>query len=289
MKKLILLLIILLFLLPGICLSSQNETKSAASPVLKVMTLNLAHGRKDGFNQILLSQSKIKSNLADIAKVLKHQDVDIVALQEADAPSWWSGDFNHVAWLAEQADYLTYIQSSHADSWFFSYGTGLLSHRAFTDSIKHTFQPSPPTLNKGFTLGQVSWQFSSDAEPLLLDIISVHLDFSRQSVREQQTAEIKKVLAERHHPMIIMGDFNSDWFAEEKVIRELTKKGDYHVYRPEAQDLGTYKSSHRLDWIILSRELEFKSLTILPEILSDHSAVMAEISIKKQNKSNTKK
>ncbi len=286
MKKFILLLTIFL-LLPGICLSNPTLSEHSASPVLKVMTLNLAHGRKDGFNQILLSQSKIKSNLTHIAKLLKNQSIDIVAVQEADAPSWWSGNFNHVAWLAEHADYLTYIQSSHARSWFFSYGTGLLSQWDFTDSIKYTFKPSPPTLNKGFTLGQISWKFSDDAEPILLDIISVHLDFSRQSVREQQTAEIKKVLAERHHPVIIMGDFNSDWFAKEKVIRELTEKGDYHVYRAEAQDLGTYKSSHRLDWIILSRELEFKSLTVLPDILSDHSAVMAEISIK--DMSRTKK
>ena len=48
--------------------SSQSDTKPNASGILKVMTLNLAHGRKDGFNQIFQSKSKIKKNLADIPK-----------------------------------------------------------------------------------------------------------------------------------------------------------------------------------------------------------------------------
>jgi len=288
MKKRMLFFNAFLFVLLSACSSNQPNTQMSAqviqpatkqhvSPVLKVMTLNLAHGRKDGFNQIFLSKSRIKTNLDDIAKVLNEHNPDIVALQEADASSWWSGNFNHVAWLAQQAEYLTYIQASHAGSWFFSYGTGLLSQCPFTETIEHTFKPSPPTLNKGFTLGQVKWRFDNKSEPILLDVISVHLDFSRKSVREKQIVEIKKILAERNYPAIVLGDFNSDWFSDEKVIRALLEKGDYHVYEPEAQNLGTYKSKHRLDWIIISKELGFKNLTILPDVLSDHSAVMAEI------------
>lgn len=292
MNKRFLFFNVFVFLLLSACSSSQPEvlmTHSAnqpdtrnASPLLKVMTLNLAHGRKDGFNQIFQSKSRIKRNLADIANVLKKHNADIVALQEADAPSWWSGDFNHVAWLAQYADYSAYIQSSHASSWFFSYGTGLLSRGPFTDTLKHTFHPSPPTLNKGFTLGQIAWQFSNKEKPVLLDILSVHLDFSRKSIREQQVTEIKHVLTKRRlagqaYAMIIMGDFNSDWFAREKVIQALTEKGDFHVYKPEAHNLGTYKSTHRLDWIIISKELDFKSMNVLPDVLSDHSAVIAEI------------
>jgi len=82
--------------------------------------------------------------------------------------------------------------------------------------------------------------------------------------------------------MIIMGDFNSDWFAKGKVIQALTEKGHFHVYKPEAKNLGSYKSTHRLDWIIISKELDFKSLNVLPDKLSDHSAVVAEIVLKVQ-------
>ena len=59
-------------------------------PVLRVATLNLAHGRKDSLNQFFLWTSTIKENLDDIADVLSRHKPHVVALQEADAASFWS-------------------------------------------------------------------------------------------------------------------------------------------------------------------------------------------------------
>jgi len=246
------------------------------SPVLKVMTLNLAHGRKDGLNQIFKSEGAIRRNLEEIATVLDRRGADIVALQEADAASMWSGGFDHVALLAELAAYPFYENSHQANSWFFSYGTALLSRTNLSGVMHHTFKPSPPTMNKGYTLGQVRWQAGA-TDPVLVDIVSVHIDFSRKSVREQQIAEIRETLAGRGNPIIIMGDFNSDWFADEQGIRALAERSDLHVYRPDADDLPTYSNTRRYDWILISKQLEFISLEVLPDILSDHSAVAAEI------------
>jgi len=275
-------------MLPQERLLVQPATQEAsyARSELKVMNLNLAHGRKDGLNQLLLSTSTISSNLEDIAVVLNQMDADVVALQEADGPSRWSGDFDHVEQLAEHSGYPAYVRTSHASSWIFSYGTALLSKAPFADVVHHTFQPSPPTMNKGFTLGQIVWQPDAQSkETLIVDIISVHLDFSRKSVREQQTAEMSEVLAGRDNPAIIMGDFNSDWFADEKVVRALAEQGGLHVYRPEAKDLGTYNSSgRRLDWILISGELEFTHYQVLPDLLSDHLAVVATIGLKKPSR-----
>lgn len=259
---------------------------AAAEPVfsgktLKVMTLNIAHGRKDGLNQLLLADGVIHSNLQDIAAVLNRTGPDIVALQEADGPSRWSGNFDHVAELAEQTDFPAYLRSSHASGRLFSYGTALLSRKPFTDTLHHIFQASPPTLNKGFTLGQIAWQPNRDSkDSLFLDIVSVHLDFSRKKVREQQIAEIGEILSKRQNPLVILGDFNSDWFSEEPVVRRLVESGRLQVYQPEAKDLATYYTSgRRLDWILVSEELEFKSYRVLPDILSDHAAVVAEIGL----------
>ena len=262
-----------------------TQTSSYAKNLLNVMNLNLAHGRKDGINQLLLSKATIRSNLEDIAAVLNQVDPDIVALQEADAPSLWSGSFDHVEQLANQAGYPAYVRTSHATSWIFSYGTALLSKTRFDDVMHHTFQPSPPTMNKGFTLGRIIWQpDEGSSETLTLDVISVHLDFSRKNVREQQIAEMSAVLAGRDNPLIVLGDFNSDWFAKEKVVRELAERSRLHVYRPEAEDLGTYNSSgRRLDWILISEELEFTEYRVLPDLLSDHLAVVATIGLKRQD------
>ena len=249
------------------------------SPTMKVVTLNLAHGRKDGINQLLKSEGAIRRNLGEIATFLDKHGADIVALQEADAPSFWSGGFDHVALLAEQAGYPFYESSHQANSWFFSYGTALLSRANLSGVMHHTFKPSPPTMNKGYTLGQIAWQ-PVTAEPVLVDIVSVHIDFSRKSVREQQSAELRETLAGRGNPIIIMGDFNSDWFADEQVVRTLAERADLHVYRPDAEDLATYSNTKRYDWILISKQLEFVSFEVLPDILSDHSAVVAEIAMK---------
>jgi endonuclease/exonuclease/phosphatase family metal-dependent hydrolase len=246
------------------------------SPTLKVMTLNLAHGRKDGINQLFKSTATIRQNLEEIATILDKHGADVVALQEADAPSFWSGGFDHVALLAEQAGYPFYENSHQANSWFFSYGTALLSRVGLSGVMHHTFKPSPPTMNKGYTLGQIAWQPGA-AEPVLVDVVSVHIDFSRKSVREQQSAELGEMLAGRGNPLIILGDFNSDWTADEQVVRALAEHAELHVYRPDADDLLTYAGTKRYDWILISRQLEFVSLEVLPDVLSDHSAIVAEI------------
>ena len=63
---------------------------------LRVVTLNLGHGRGTASHQALLKRMRIQSNLDGIASVLRQEGPDIVGLQEADAPSWWSGGFDHV-------------------------------------------------------------------------------------------------------------------------------------------------------------------------------------------------
>jgi endonuclease/exonuclease/phosphatase family metal-dependent hydrolase len=249
-------------------------------PTLRVLTLNLAHGRKDGLNQLFKSAGTIRNNLEEITAFLEKTGADIVALQEADAPSRWSGNFDHVALLARKAGYPVVESSNQASSWFFSYGTALLSRVALSGVVHHTFRPSPPTMNKGYTLGQIVWQ-QGTGEPVPVDIVSVHLDFSRRHVREQQTVELGEALAGRGNPVIIMGDFNSDWSADEQVVRALAERIGLHVYQPESDSLGTYRSgTRRFDWILISKQLQFVSFEVLPDILSDHSAVMAEIALK---------
>ena len=260
----------------------QSETPLAmiTRPTLKVMTLNLAHGRKDGVNQLFKSAGTIRNNLQEISAFLGKAGADVVALQEADAPSRWSGNYDHVALLAREAGYPVFESSNQASSWFFRYGTALLSRVSLSGVVHHTFKPSPPTMNKGYTLGQIVWEVGTD-EPALVDIVSVHLDFSRKTVREQQSAELGETLSARGNPMIIMGDFNSDWSADEQVVRALAERVGLHVYRPEADDLATYNSgTRRFDWILISKQLEFVSFEVFPDILSDHAAVMAEIGIK---------
>jgi endonuclease/exonuclease/phosphatase family metal-dependent hydrolase len=255
--------------------------EQAVSGSLRVLTLNLAHGRKESLNQVLLSREAVERNLAEVAALLRDANADVVALQEADGPSRWSGSFDHVSVLAGQADYPWHSRASHAKTWFFDYGTALLSRVPFTDSLDHAFRPSPPSMTKGLTLGQIAWQPDGNVAPIYVDIVSVHLDFSRGSVRRQQVAEMSATLSDRTHPMIVLGDLNSDWSSTDSVVTELAQRCGMQVYQPLAADLGTYPSSgRRLDWVLISDELEFLRHEVLPHVVSDHHAVVADIGLK---------
>ncbi len=247
---------------------------------LRVATLNLAHGRKDSFNQLFVLEDTFKENLSDIVNVLSDYRPHVVALQEADTDSRWSGGFDHVEYLASAAGYPWRTHESNAENWLFSFGTALLSVLPLTETIKHTFEPSPPTLDKGFVLAQIDWFSDDKNKSRKIDIISVHLDFSRQSVRDQQINEMLEILSVRKNPTIIMGDFNSEWLAEISVIKKLATESHFISYRPESPDFNTYKNK-RLDWILITNDLEFVNYQVLPETLSDHAMVIADIRFKR--------
>ena len=256
-----------------------NNRQAYPDSVLRVATLNLAHGRKDNFNQLFVGKKSHQQYLNDIVDVLKQYQPHVVALQEADAASRWSGNFDHVAYLASGAEYPWRTHVSNAENWLFSYGTALLSGVPLIESIKHTFESSPPTLDKGLVLAQIEWPSADKDQSRKIDIISVHLDFSRKSVRDKQIGEIMELLSARNNPTIIMGDFNSEWLADASVIKELATNGHFITHEPDADNYNTYEDK-RLDWILITKDMEFVNYKVLPDILSDHAMVVADIYFK---------
>jgi len=252
-----------------------------STPYLSVLTLNLAHGRKDSFNQMLQKTSDTRRNLDDIATFITDSGADIVAFQEADFASRWSGKFNHVEYISQRSPYPCSIHAHHATKYMYDFGTALLSTVPYTNSLKHTFAPSPPTTNKGFVLGEVRWNPDGRlAEPVTVSVISVHLDFSRKKVREAQTEEMQAVLPDLEEPVIILGDFNADWNSKDSAIKAIVADGNFKVYQPEATHLGTYKSGkHRLDWILISNDLEFVTYEVPQLVLSDHQPIQATLKL----------
>lgn len=249
------------------------------SPHLTVLTLNLAHGRKTALNQMLQKTSTTRRNLEEIANFFSNSGADLIALQEADSPSRWSGKFNHVEFVSEKSSYPCRLHAHHATRYMYDFGTALLSRVPYTNSILHTFSPSPPTTNKGFVMGEVRWNPGSLLdEPISVSVISVHLDFSRKKVRDAQIEEMRAMLPDIRPPVIILGDFNTDWSTDESALKAIVTNGNLKVYQPGSEQLGTYKKGkHRLDWILISKELEFVSYKVPQIVLSDHQPVQASI------------
>jgi len=251
----------------------------AAEPgaTLRLVTLNVAHGRGDSLNQIFLNRKAFDSNLEAISRTLRRTGADIVALQEVDGESLWSGSFDHAERLAAQAGYPWRSHAEHASSWLFSFGTAVLSRLPIVDGLAETFPPSPPTLRKGFVISQVAWPHpDSPADTLHVDIVSVHLDFLSRETRTRQIDQLVDTLSPRRNPLIVLGDFNSEWQSQDSPVQELTRRLNLQAFRPQASHLATHQDT-RIDWIFLSPGLEFRRYEVLPEVVSDHQAVVADV------------
>lgn len=83
--------------------------------------------------------------------------------------------------------------------------------------------------------------------------------------------------------MIVMGDFNTDWSHEGSAVRLITRELALNAYSPESQGLETFPwSGKRLDWILLSGELQFSSYRVVADVLSDHRGVVAEVRLSRE-------
>lgn len=247
--------------------------------VLRVLTLNAAHGRGDGPNQLLVSANRHRSNLRAIADLLKKADADVVGLQEADGPSWWSGGFDHVATLAEEAGFGWRYRGDHAQSWLFRYGTALLSRLPLSNSVSGRFRPTPPSPRKGYVKSQVPWPFDTPVAtgaPNAIDVVSVHLDFLSATARQHQLDTLAGELTERGRPVIVLGDFNADWRAPDSPLARMAARTGLKSFEPQSAALAT-NAEGRIDWILVSDELRFVSYRVLPDVVSDHLAVVADL------------
>lgn len=261
----------------------QPSTKGVAKSSVRVMTLNLAHGAKNRFGiaPIIRGAETIKERLGQNAKVFLREGADIVALQEADAPSWWSGRFHHVAFLAEKGLYPFYALGIHVKSGEKAYGTGFLSKYALEDVVSHRFRQSG-MFKKGFVIGSFRWP---DQPSKKVDVVSLHLHPSNKKIQRLQVRQVAHTAKQRGRSLIVMGDFNTTWQEDRSALHELVHDLRLKVYQPDDRNLSTHRAvgERRLDWIFVSQDLAFTSYRVIREgVVSDHDAVLAELVLAKR-------
>ena len=257
--------------------SEGEAADSLPADRIRVLSLNISHGRHTALNQLLVSKRRTYENLDRIVALLADQAPDVVALQEADGPSWWSGKFDHVAYLSDQSGLECWLHGLHSRAWISSYGTALLSDSRPTSHASAPFARSWPSKQKGYVRATFDW--TANGRDLPVTMISVHLDFLRNSVRDRQIDEMIGALQNIDGALVVMGDLNSEWDDSGSQVRRLAEELELRAYAPADDGLGTYKqaSGKRLDWILISQELEFIDFSVEPDIVSDHLAVYAEL------------
>ena len=263
-----------------LCLSIVLASSACRTPdvaTIRVATLNIAHGTGLALTRLGLSRQACEANLSAIADVLRRVGPDVVALQEADLHTPWAGDFDQVGFLARAAGYPSRFRGLHVDRVVLGapvrYGTALLSHRSLANRESTAFDTGPLD-TKGFVAADV------DFDGRTVTVVSVHLDFASAATRRQQVRLMVASLKPHNSPLIVMGDLNSGWDIDDDAVQQLARALNLQAFQPTADALRTYPSAarrRRLDWILISDELEFVDYRNWPERLSDHLGVSAEL------------
>lgn len=262
---------------PSLSSSAQVPPKRGQS--LRLVSLNLAHGRRVSAHQAFLKRATAEKNVGQVARLLRQLAPDVVALQEADGPSAWSGNFDHVATLADRADLEDHFRGNHnpfgSERYPLASGTALVSGMKLQDQLSERFATNWRD-TKGFVVAALQvpqWN------GLAIDVVSVHLDFLRPAIRRRQILRLVHALIHRRRPLVVMGDLNCCWQRESSTLELFREHLDLHAYLPH-EPAPTFPSSNpkrRLDWVLASKDLTFGDYHTLRSPLSDHLAIVADV------------
>ncbi|HWB74809.1 MAG TPA: endonuclease/exonuclease/phosphatase family protein [Nannocystaceae bacterium] len=257
-----------------------GPARARVEATLRVMTLNLAHGRARALAQSRARPAHwFRANLDAIAAVIRREGPDLVALQEAELGSRWAGDFDHVAYLAERCELPAIAATPHVRSeGRFRYGTALLGRVPWLDHGGHDFA-AQGRWHKGY-----SWATTCFAGTPLT-AISLHLDFASAARRRAQARELAAAFADRTEPLLVLGDYNDEWRSTNSPVSAIATALVLHTVEPAAHRPATYASGRRLDWILASTALRFRDHRVVPDRISDHYAVLADVAITSSNRS----
>ena len=255
----------------------SEATNRSPAPTLTVMTWNIAHGRGTSPNQFGHPEATYKANIDAVARAIARESPDVVALQEADAASAWSGSFDHVARIVEATKYANVHHGLHFEAGVgplaARYGTAILSQLPLRDTASSKL-PDRSFHIKGYVRAEIEF----DRRPLLL--VSLHMNSDSKEVRRRQVDHLVEALAPFNKPMIVMGDFNSRWDVEDDAVRRVAEKLRLQAFEPESTRLQTFRSAgptRRIDWILISPDLDFVDYATIADQASDHLAVRATV------------
>lgn len=261
----------------------------AESDILRVLTLNIAHGRGLSAYQGFVSTKGIRRSLKRVAHLLAKTNADIVALQEVDEDSHWNQGIHLLESLKTQTDYehaYLGVHNRRVGKLPLAYGNGLLSRFPIAHA-EHTAFGGASLGEKGFMCAELKTAHG------ILPLVNLHLDFRSRSRRIGQVERLIKFLDDKkytdegtpHLSPIVCGDFNSRSGKPADAVRHLfSYLQDQCAYTllPSGKRRRTFPSIlpiHDLDFIFVPPSYKVLSAEVLRSYVSDHRPVLVELEI----------
>jgi len=247
----------------------SNASTATGKNQLRVMTYNIHHANPP---------SKAESGEIDldaIAKTIRNENPDIVALQEVDVNTTRSGPVNQAEAIAEKLGMHAYFGRA-IDYGSGYYGVAILSKYPLTETtVIHLPEDADPKAeDRVLTTARIALP---DGKAIRFG--STHLDVRSAGNRDQQVRIINEIAAKETMPFIVAGDFNAT--PESSAIAELDKRFTRTCTTDCAPTIPVNNPSRTIDFIAFTKESPFKvvSQKVIPETYaSDHLPVVVTLS-----------
>ncbi len=254
-------------------------------PNLRLLTLNIAHGRGLSLYQGFHSLKYIYRNLDRIAHLLRRLRPDIVALQEVDESSHWNKHINLLDYLQENAAYshaYLGVHNRRKGLKQLAYGNAILSHHRINSTEAIPF--GTKTLGeKGFVFAEVA------VGNFLIPVINLHLDYRSRRIRTEQIEQVIADLDARSERIegtqrltpVIFGDFNTSSKSSRDAVQHLLtyvrRHTDYRIYPEQGRTFPAYYPRWGYDFIFVPAEYEVVSCRVIRSYVSDHRPVLMQM------------
>ncbi len=256
-------------------------------PRLRLLTFNIAHGRGLSLHQGLRTVKQLCANLVKIAKLIQRLEVDIVALQEIDQNSRWSGSFDHLAFLSEHTGlpFMAFgINNRRTGRFHLNYGNAVLSRFPIVHTETIAFGPGQIG-EKGFVFAEIDL-----GKRKRLPIFNIHMHHSSRPHRLKQVVRLMHYLDEqRAHrsahwgaPPIVCGDFNNPAQrpdATAMLLGYFEQTCNYTLLPKTGRTFPSPFPARALDYVFLPEECQQPRAEIVRSLLSDHRPVLVEFTL----------
>src|SRR3989344_1726543 len=216
--------------------------------------------------------SQDKKVISQIGEMLNQQNLDIVGLVEADNGSWRTNGQSQIQMIAERLS-MPFIFNSCKYSEFVQkfpilgkQHNAILSRYPVSSTI-HRFKT-------GFKKGVLISKIGSSGKAAVT-ILLTHLSLSRHT-RFQQIGELVSLLKKIKTPVILMGDFNA--LPDSSEITELMAETGLAIVA-HGDTFPSWAPNKSYDHIFVSHDIAIRKSSVLPQKLSDHLPLIAELEI----------